>query len=192
MAITSQRLTFEEFLQLPEEEPALEYVDGVVTQKMSPKGPHGGLQAELAYLVKAFLRISPIAQVYTELRTNWTGEASLVPDLAVYRLERIPTKPTGEVADDFFDPPDIAVEIASPGQSDREIMERARWFIEHGVHVVLLLQPRNRSARIVRRDSDSGLLQRNAVVDLSDVLPGFSFVVRDLFATLDVPPRPSE
>ncbi len=32
-----------EFLALPEEEPALEYLDGVVTQKMSPKGRHGTL-----------------------------------------------------------------------------------------------------------------------------------------------------
>ena len=192
MAVTRQRLTFDEFLQLPEEEPALEYLNGVVTPKMSPKGPHGGLQAELAYLIKAFLRANPIAQVYTELRTNWAGEASLVPDLAVYRLERIPTKPSGEVADDFFVPPDIAVEIASPGQSEREIMERARWFIDHGVALVLLLQPRNRSARIVREHADSGPLFEDAVGDLGDVLPGFSFVVRDLFAEIDVPPRNRE
>jgi Uma2 family endonuclease len=90
------------------------------------------------------------------------------------------------VADDFFRPPDVAVEIASPRQSDRAMLERARWFVDHCGAVVLLLQPRNRSARVIRRDSDSGPLFRDAVVDLGDVLPGFSFVVRELFATIDV------
>lgn len=186
MAVTRQRLTFEEFLALPEEKPALEYFYGVVTPKMSPKGPHGGLQAELAYLVKAFLRTHPIAQVYTELRTNWAGEASLIPDLAVYRLERIPTKPSGEVADDFFNPPDIAIEVASPGQSERALLERARWFVDHGVVLVLVLQPRNRSARVIGVDADTGWLRNDAVIDLGEVLPGFSVVVRDVFAAIDV------
>ena len=189
MAIAHQRLTFEEFLQLPEQKPALEYRDGVVTSKMSPKGPHGGVQAEVAFLIKLCLREHPTAQVYTELRTTWAGEASLVPDLSVYHLDRIPVKASGEVADDFDTPPDLAVEIASPGQSAREVLERARWFVDHGVRAVLLLQPRDRSARVVRPDGDTGRLQGDAVVDLGDVLPGFSFVVRELFATLDVRPR---
>lgn len=110
-----------------------------------------------------------------------------MPDVAFYAADRLPTKPSGEIADDFFHPPDIAVEIVPPGQSNREMLERARWFVEHGVGVVLILQPRTRSARVVRPDSDTGLVQGDAVVDLGDVLPGLSFVVRDLFATLDVP-----
>src|SRR5205085_8782298 len=41
MALTGRRLTLEEFLEQPEAEPALEYADGVVTQKVSPKMYHG-------------------------------------------------------------------------------------------------------------------------------------------------------
>jgi Uma2 family endonuclease len=44
MAVASSRLTLDEFLKLPEEEPALEYVNGVVSQKVSPKGRHSSLQ----------------------------------------------------------------------------------------------------------------------------------------------------
>jgi Uma2 family endonuclease len=40
----------DEFLELPEEEPALEYEAGVVKQKVSPKAPHGRLQFRLARL----------------------------------------------------------------------------------------------------------------------------------------------
>ncbi len=44
MAVTQRRMTLEEFLALPEEKPALEYEDGVVTQKMPPQGKHASLQ----------------------------------------------------------------------------------------------------------------------------------------------------
>ena len=184
MAITRQRLTFEEFLRLPEEKPALEYLDGVVTQKMSPKGRHGRLQMRFGFMLELAAGDPPAYWTLSELRVNWAGEASLVPDLAVYRTERLPWDQNGEVADDFFLPPDLAVEIASPGQSERAILDRARWFVEHDVPAVLILQPRTHAARVVRPGSDSGWLRGEAVVDLGDVLPGFSLVVRELFATL--------
>src|SRR5205823_5058350 len=44
MAIARRRMTLEQFLALDEQEPALEYVDGVVTQKLSPKFRHGLVQ----------------------------------------------------------------------------------------------------------------------------------------------------
>jgi Uma2 family endonuclease len=66
MAIVQTGLTLEERLKLPEEKPSLEYADGVVTQKMAPSGPHGGLQAELAFLLKLYARQNPIVQIYTE------------------------------------------------------------------------------------------------------------------------------
>ena len=57
MAITERRLTLEQFLKLPEEEPALEYVDGAATPKMSPKGPHGALQFFVLGLAELFRRL---------------------------------------------------------------------------------------------------------------------------------------
>ena len=44
MAVTPQRMTLADFLRLPEENPALELRQGVVSQKMPPSGPHGSIQ----------------------------------------------------------------------------------------------------------------------------------------------------
>lgn len=46
MTITERRMSLEEFLALPEidEKPYLEFHDGVVTQKASPKLRHGLLE----------------------------------------------------------------------------------------------------------------------------------------------------
>src|SRR4051794_26228325 len=43
-----QRMTLEEFLALPEEKPALEYVDGVVRQKVAAKPVHASIAFFLA------------------------------------------------------------------------------------------------------------------------------------------------
>lgn len=47
MAIASALRTLEEFHKLPEQEPELEYLHGTVSQKVSHKGRHANLQAEL-------------------------------------------------------------------------------------------------------------------------------------------------
>ncbi len=113
MAVTQQPLTLEAFLKLPEREPALEFEDGDVTQKVSPKGPHGVLQAIVAELFNRSLRPRKLALAITELRTTFAG-ASRVPDVAVYRWERIPRRVNGKVDYDFLTPPDVAIEIISP------------------------------------------------------------------------------
>jgi Uma2 family endonuclease len=185
-----RRMSLEEFLRLPEEKPALEYVDGVVSQKMSPTGPHSRLQPQVWWLFESFLRPRELGWAFTELRTSYTepkAEASVVPDVAVYLRERIPTKPSGEVADRFFLAPDIAIEIMSPGQTVRQLTERARLFLQRGSRVVLAVDPRQRAVRTYRAGAESGPLRGADVVDLGDVLPGFSFVVEELFASIDVP-----
>jgi len=48
MAMTLAGLTLKQFLALPEQEPALEYFKGKVSQKMVPMGEHSALQVECA------------------------------------------------------------------------------------------------------------------------------------------------
>src|SRR2546427_470977 len=100
VATAQQRLTLEEFLKLPEEEPALEYEDGEVTQKVSPQGRHSVLQGELVQRVNAFGRPRKLARAFPELRTTFAGR-SRVPDVSVYLWERIPTTSEGRIADLF-------------------------------------------------------------------------------------------
>src|SRR4051794_20473707 len=131
MAIVRQRLTLEQFLKLPEEEPALEYWDGEVTQKVSPKRPHGTLQFTFGERIGQLTGPGRPFRVFTETRITFTG-ISTVPDLIVYRRERVPLDLNGDVADDFVTPPDFAVEIISPGQSRTQLMARCRWYVTNG------------------------------------------------------------
>jgi Uma2 family endonuclease len=115
MAVRQRRMTLEEFLKLPEKKPALEFEDGVVTQKVPPRMKHSLLQPWICALINRHTLPRKLALVFSELRATYGGR-SRVPDIAVVRWERVPRDPDGRIGEDFRDVPDIAIEIRSPGQ----------------------------------------------------------------------------
>ncbi len=183
MAITRQGMTLEEFLARPETKPALEYADGVVTRKVAPKGKHSALQAELAERVNRLARPRRAGRAFTELRTTFGGR-SYVPDVVVFRAERIPRTPEGQIADDVFEPPDVAIEIVSPRQSVTQLVRRCLWYVANGVATALLVDPRDLSIIAFRPGGRTTALRGADVVDLTDVVPGLAFAVEDVLAAL--------
>ena len=183
MALAHRRLTLDEFLALPEEKPALEYIDGKVTQKMSPKGRHSALQGYLAVFFNDVGRPNKTAFAFPELRTTFAG-ASYVPDVAVFRWARIPVDPDGEVADEFFLPPDIAVEIASPRQSRPRLRSRCRWYVDNGVSIALLVDPRDHLVARFEPGQPERVLRGSDIVDCTSIVPGAQLTVDKLFACL--------
>jgi Uma2 family endonuclease len=186
MALT-RSLTLDEFLLQPEEQPALEYERGVITQKMSPMGKHGTLEGELYFRFRMHQYPRIVIRSLIETRVTWPDEGiSYVPDVIAYRVGRVPTDADREVADRIVVPPDVAVEIASPGQVLEDQFDRCRWYVAHGVQVSLLAHPRRRAVWVFRPDSEIGPLVGDALVDLGDVFEGFAFVVAELFDALRV------
>lgn len=183
MAITRTGLTLEEFLQLPEEEPALEYEAGQVTQKVSPKGKHGRLQLQIAMLIQQFADRYDLGIVFTELRITFAG-ASRVPDVAFYRRDRAPRDERGEVADDIFEPPDLAIEIRSPGQPLQAQLRRCRAYVSEGVSIALAIDPQDRRLWLFATDRPQQEVQGDEPIDLGDVLPGFTITPSEIFARL--------
>jgi Uma2 family endonuclease len=183
MTVVPTRLTLEEFLRLPEEEPSLEYDDGAVTPKVSPKGHHSALQTELIKQLDQSGLPRKLARAFAELRVTFGG-ASFVPDVSVYRWSRIPVEAGGRLADDFLQPPDIAVEIVSPGQSVNALNRRCLWYVEHGVQVALLVDPVDESVLAFRPGGSVNAWRGSEWIDLSEVLPDFALAVDQLFASL--------
>jgi Uma2 family endonuclease len=183
MAVAPKRLTLEQFLQLPEEEPSLEFADGVVTQKVSPKGRHATLQGELIKQLDQAGLPGKLARAFPELRVTFGG-ASYVPDVSVFRRRRIPVDADGRIADDFWEPPDIAIEIVSPEQSVNALVRRCLWYVAHGVQVALLVDPADESVLAFRRDREAEAWHGADRIDLSEILPDFDLTVEQLFASL--------
>jgi Uma2 family endonuclease len=176
-------MSLEEFLALPEEKPALEYADGVVTQKVSPKVYHGTTQYSFAEAVNLYGRPRRLAMAFTETRSTFGGR-SYVPDVGVYRWANLPRRPDGKLLNEATTPWDIAVEIVSPKQSRRELEEKCRWYVANGVEVSLLIDPDRED--IVRFGGDGSriVLRGDDQIDLESMLPGFVLTPSALFSAL--------
>ncbi len=57
-------LTLEEFMKLPETEPASEYIDGQIIQKPMPQGKHSVIQGESVTAINAVVKPQKIARVF--------------------------------------------------------------------------------------------------------------------------------
>jgi Uma2 family endonuclease len=185
MVTATKVLTLEDFLELPEKKPALEFEDGRITQKVSPKGKHSALQYAVAEDFNRFARPLKLARAFPELRVSFAG-VSRVPDLSLYRWERIPLDNRGEIADEFGEPPDLVVEIVSPKQTVNTLIRRCLWYVAHGVLIGLLVDSRDRSIILFRPDTLPLALRGDDQLPLDDVLPGIRLSVAGVFASLEL------
>jgi Uma2 family endonuclease len=183
MAVTSKPLTLEQFLALPEEKPALEFADGVVTQKVSPKTWHSALQAELIKRLDQASASGKIARAFPELRATFGG-VSRVPDVAVYRPDRIPRDKSGRMVNDLFEPPNITMEIVSPGQSTTALVRRCLWYVAHEVQIALLVDPEDESVLAFRPQGRLDVWRGTDRIDLHEVLLDFDLTVDQLYSVL--------
>lgn len=63
-------------------------------------------------------------------------------------------------------------------------MARCRWYVANGVRLGVFADPRRRVVRLFRPGAESGDLRGPDLLDLSDVLPGFTLTVDEFFAPL--------
>lgn len=186
MAITRQGIGLAEFLELPEEEPALEFEAGRITQKVSPKARHSRLQFRIAALIESADPEGKVGLVFTELRTTFAG-ASRVPDVAFIRRDRLQTDEDGELENDVTVPPDIAVEIRSPEQSFVSQIRRCRDYVAQGVALAVLVDPESRRIWTFPAGGQERELGWDESFDASPVLPGLVITPSRVFADLRLP-----
>ncbi len=142
MAVTTptQPLSLEEFLQLPEQKPAYEYINGKPHQKPMPRGKHSLLQTRLSATINRVSEPQQAAFALTELRCTFGGR-SLVPDIAVFYWQNIPLDEDGEIANQFDKPPDWTIEILSPEQRQTRVIRNIVLCLNSGTELGWLIDP---------------------------------------------------
>ena len=152
MTVTAIRpTTLDEFLALPETKPASEFIHGQIIQKPMPQGEHSLLQGTLCETISQIAKPKQIALAFPELRCVFGGLA-IVPDIAVFRWERIPRLPSGRIANRFETYPDWAIEILSPDQRYKQVLAKLLHCAEYGTELGWLLDAEDESILLV--DSD--------------------------------------
>ncbi|NJM58158.1 MAG: Uma2 family endonuclease [Synechococcales cyanobacterium RU_4_20] len=136
--VPTQPLTLAVFLELPDTKPASEYIDGEMIPKPMPQGEHSTLQGDLVSVVNGALKSSKVGRAYPELRCTF-GDRSMIPDVSVFRWERIPRREDGRVANAFLLHPDWTIEILSPQQRQTQVVRNILHCIDHGTEMGWLL-----------------------------------------------------
>jgi Uma2 family endonuclease len=141
---TRTRLTLEEFFALPDiDERRLELIDGEVYEKVSPGWGHGFVAGELYALFRdhGFASIEPRAVIGASGNLEAT---SPIPDFAFYR-----SSPPGPM--EWMErPPDLLVEILSPGQRLPDIRAKLDANLAFGVPDIWVIDLQGRTIEVFR------------------------------------------
>ncbi|OLP20271.1 hypothetical protein BST81_00575 [Leptolyngbya sp. 'hensonii'] len=184
MVATVKSLTLEEFLQLPETKPTSEFINGAVIQKPMPQGEHSRLQWKLCEAINQIAEPQKIACAFPELRCTFGGNA-IVPDISVFRWDRIPRQPSGRVANRFDLHPDWAIEILSPDQSQTKVLGNLLHCSQHGTELGWLLDPAEASILVVFADQRVQLLRAERPLPVPNGISLF-LTVEQVFGWLSV------
>lgn len=180
-AVKPQLLTAEDFWLLPESETRRSLVRGEVIETMPPGGQHGVIASELDFRLKAWARSGPGGAVGVEsgfvLRRN--PDTVRGPDVFFVRADRILEAGVPEA---FWEiPPDLAVEVVSPGESAEEVREKVRDYLDAGTPLVWVVYPRTREVIVHTPDGMAHTYGSTDALEQFDALPGFTCAVAELF-----------
>ena len=170
VSTTTKPASLESFLSLSETKPACEFLDGQIIQKPMPQGKHSRLQIKLSTNINQVVEIPKIAYAFSELRCTFGG-ASIVPDIAVFRWERIPRDKSGQVSNRFQTYPDWAIEILSPDQRQNKVLANLLHCVDHGTELGWLLDPKDQNILVISGDRRIQIFQG---IDQLPVLNGIN------------------
>jgi len=112
-------------------------------------------------LIGKLLSYRPDVQVLSEL-TLHLGDRDLTPDLSVYHdLEVDFTRDETRMTE----PPLLTIEISSPTQGIQDLVDKARYLMEHGVESCWIVQPPLCTITVFTPDMDSTTHSSGTVTD---------------------------
>jgi Uma2 family endonuclease len=138
--ILAKPITLTEFLAKPETKSASEFIGGQIITKPMRQGRHSTIQGELLRAINDVVKPSRTAWAFPELRCTF-ADRSIVPDIAVFQWQRIPTNNDGTVADKILIAPDWTIEILSPDQSSSRVTRNILSCLSHGTEMGWLIDP---------------------------------------------------
>jgi Uma2 family endonuclease len=182
MTTTTKTPTLEEFLSLPETKPASEFINGKITQKPMPQGEHSRLQSKLVSTINEVVESSRIAYAFPELRCIFGGRA-IVPDISVFRWNRIPVTSSGKIANRFETHPDWAIEILSPDQSQTEVLGKLLFCSSAGTELGWLINPIDEAILVIAPVRQVDIYQGDRTLPILDNID-LTLTANELFGWL--------
>ena len=184
MASTTE-ITEADLMRLPRDGRKYELVDGEI--RVSPAGArHGAVCVRLAAAIGSHVRQNRLGHVFdSSAGFRWPGRKPgppnlRSPDVSFVAVGRFPDEklPTGFI--EFA--PDLAVEVLSPDDRRRDLLEKVGEYLDAGSRLVWVVDPETRTAAVYRSLTDVRHVDDRGHLEGGDVLPGLSFALTDVLA----------
>jgi len=176
----------EPFLELDNWETGESYelIEGELVPRARTDNEHGVIAARITYMLKQYsFQVSRVARVSESSSAFYTRRDDLTvrkPDVSLtFYTDAIPRNRDSE----FYMrvPPDLIVEVISPGNSADEMDGKVQEWFAFGVRMVWLVFPVTRNVYVFpdKRHAEIVFGDENLIV--GSVLPGFESAIRAFF-----------
>jgi len=162
----------------------LELIEGAIYEMPPTGGEHGGITLDLGAVIRSHVKANDLgyttaAETGYILYKNPNGRDTVVaPDVGFISKERLPD---GLPKSYIPAPPDLAVEVVSPGDSADEIDQKVVLYLRSGTRLVWVWYPKTKTV-IAHTPTSVQRLDLDDTLDGGDVLPGFRLAVREIFS----------
>jgi len=172
-------MTAEELSNLEDDSHRHQLIKGELLTMPPPKPVRGRVTANLTILLGVHAKANRLGDVHTEsgFKLESDPDTVLGPDVSFISQDRV-----DRADDSYYDgPPDLAVEVLSPGDRRGWVERKLTLWLETGTRSVWLVNPRRRTVEVVSSMSNRRTLhETDELVD--DTIPGFRVQVSEIFS----------
>ena len=152
--------------------------------EMPPAGAsHGSVAMQIGALLSVHVNAHRLGWTFaaeTGFVLGRNPDTVRAPDASFVGRDRLPA---GELTAGFLElAPDLAVEVVSPGDREREVRDKVKSWLGAGTRTVWVLYPATHRVTVCQAARGVVTLSSEDTLDGGDVVPGFSCVVGDLFS----------
>ena len=181
MSTTTQThlMTAEELGNLPDSPYRHELIKGELLTMPPAKYEHMRVSANLTMILGQYVKTNRLGVIGTEggYKLESDPDTVLGPDVSFVAQDHIRLSPEGY----HSGPPDLAVEVLSPGDRKGKVEHKLSLWLEFGTRSVWVVNPRRRTVEVISSTSERRLLnETDELVD--DTVPGFRVKVSEIFA----------
>jgi Uma2 family endonuclease len=176
-------MTAEEFMAADLGDGNFELVRGEVREVPPAMPEHGRTCGSVFFVLETYGRQTALGYALSNdsgILTERNPDTVRGPDVCYYSHARWPRAQLSNSLPPV--PPDLAVEVVSPGNRFAEIIKKVSEYLEVGVALVWVVYPKRREVVIYRAsDEQTMTLHEHDVIENLPELPGFRCSVSDFF-----------
>ena len=160
-----------------------ELIRGELCETMPSGGRHGEVVVNMVIPMGSHIKLHSLGRLAASdsgVLLERDPDTVREPDIAFISAERLPLDV--EVTGYYEVVPDLVVEVVSPSDSAREVMDKALMWLSYGARMVWAVNPESRSVNVYRPGERTITLTESDTLDGLDILPGFTCPIADIFA----------